>query len=138
LPRRRYADDLAFSGDAQFSDRVNPFSTQVATILLEEGFAAQHHKTRVMRRGRRQYLAGLVVNGRTNITRDEFDRLKATLTNCVRLGPEGQNREGHARFRDHLEGRISFVEMINPSKGARLRRMFGSIVWPDVETASDA
>jgi hypothetical protein len=134
----RYADDLAFSGDAQFSDRVNPFSTQVAAILLEEGFAAQHHKTRVMRRGRRQYLAGLVVNERTNITRDEFDRLKATLTNCVRLGPEGQNREGHARFRDHLEGRISFVEMINPSKGARLRRMFGSIVWPDVEPASDA
>ncbi len=31
--------------------------------------------------------------------RDDYDRLKATLCNCVRLGPHEQNRDGVADFR---------------------------------------
>jgi len=61
--------------------------------------------------------------------RPDFDRLKATLTNCVRLGPESQNRDARADFRSHLEGRLNFVEMINPMKGTRLRRIFEQIEW---------
>jgi RNA-directed DNA polymerase len=125
----RYADDLAFSGDEEFERRVDRFSTHVAAILHEEGFAANHHKTCVMRRGVRQQLTGLVVNQRINVKRVDFDRLKATLTNCVRLGPESQNREGHPNFREHLEGWIGFVEMVNPDKAGRLRKLWEQIVW---------
>jgi hypothetical protein len=32
-----------------------------------------------------------------HVVRADFDRLKATLTNCVRLGPESRNREAHFR-----------------------------------------
>jgi hypothetical protein len=34
----RYADDLAYSGDAALEKRIERFSTHVAAILLEEGF----------------------------------------------------------------------------------------------------
>ena len=71
------------------------FVTLVAVILMEEGFAVQHRKTRIMRQGVRQRLAGLVANERINIVRADFDRLKATLNNCVRLGPDAQNRAAH-------------------------------------------
>jgi hypothetical protein len=125
----RYADDLAFSGDAEFDRGVETFALRVAAILLEEGFAVHHRKTRVMRQGVRQYLAGLVTNERVNVLRADFDRLKATLTNCVRHGPESQNREGHPEFRMHLAGKISFVEMVNPEKSARLRKIFEQIEW---------
>jgi hypothetical protein len=125
----RYADDLAFSGDEEFERRVDRFSTHVAVILQEEGFAASHHKTRIMRRGVRQQLTGLVVNQRINVKRVDFDRLKATLTNCVRLGPESQNREAHPNFKEHLEGRIGFAEMVNPDKARRLRKLWEQIVW---------
>jgi hypothetical protein len=125
----RYADDLAFSGDGTFERQQGRFSTHVAAILLEEGFAVNHRKTRLMRQGVRQHLAGLVANQRINVPRTDFDRLKATLTNCVRLGPESQNRESHPSFRSHLEGRIGFVQMINPAKGARLRTIFEQIKW---------
>jgi RNA-directed DNA polymerase len=125
----RYADDLAFSGDEEFERRVDRFSTHVAAILHEEGFAVNHHKTRIMRRGVRQQLTGLVVNQHINIKRVDFDRLKATLTNCVRLGPESQNREAHPNFMEHLEGRIGFVEMANPEKARRLRKLWEQIVW---------
>lgn len=125
----RYADDLAFSGDDAFARRVDRFSTHVAAILMEEGFAVNHRKTRIMSQSVRQRLAGLVTNQRPNIARKDFDRLKAILTNCVRHGPATQNREGHPQFRAHLEGRISFVEMVNPGKGGRLRRVFEQIRW---------
>ena len=123
----RYADDLAFSGGEEFERHVEHFSTHAAAILIEEGFSVNHRKTRIMRRGVRQHLAGLVTNERINIMRTDFDRLKATLTNCVRLGPEGQNRDAHAFFRSHLDGRVSFVEMVNPAKGKRLRSLFNQI-----------
>jgi RNA-directed DNA polymerase len=126
----RYADDLAFSGGEAFERGVERFSTHAAVILHEEGFTVQHRKTRIMRQSVRQHLAGLVTNQRVNIVRADFDRLKATLTNCVRLGPESQNREANPNFRMHLEGRVGFVATIHPAKGERLRALFGKIEWP--------
>jgi hypothetical protein len=123
----RYADDLAFSGSEDLEKRVERFSMHVAAVLLEEGFAVNHRKTRIMRQGVRQHLAGLVVNQHMNVSRANFDTLKATLTNCARLGPESQNLAGHANFRAHLEGRVGFVESINPVRGARLRAILKRI-----------
>ncbi len=83
----------------------------------------------MMRQGVRQHLAGLVVNQSLNVARAEFDRLKAILTNCVRLGPASQNREQHPDFRAHLDGRVGYIESINGAKGERLRRIFEQILW---------
>jgi hypothetical protein len=126
----RYADDLVFSGSGDFERCVDRLSPHVAAILSEEGFSVHHRKTRLMRQGVRQRLVGLVANQRMNVVRADFDRLKATLTNCVRSGPESQDRDGHPRFRLHLEGRVGFVEMINPARGKRLRAIFERIRWP--------
>ena len=125
----RYADDLAFSGDKEFEKQVERFSLHVAAILMDESLSVHHRKTRIMRQGVRQHLTGLVANRRMNVIRRDFDLLKAILTNCVRLGPEGQNRDGHPRFREHLEGRVGFVEAINPAKGKRLRGILEQIRW---------
>ena len=125
----RYADDLAFSGAEPFEGCGERFADHAAAILLEEGFRVHYRKTRIMRRGVRQYLAGLVVNEHLNIPRTDVDRLKATLTNCVRYGPESQNREGHPEYRMHLDGRVGFVEMVNATRGARLRKLFEQIRW---------
>ena len=125
----RYADDLAFSGGEDFDHRVERFSGHVAAILLEEGFTVNHRKTRIMRQGVRQHLAGVVANQRLNIRRSDYDRLKATLTNCVRYGPSGQNRDGHTDFRAHLLGRVSYVESINPERGKKLRTFLAQIQW---------
>ena len=125
----RYADDLAFSGDEAFEKCVERFAAHAAAILVEEGFAVHHRKTRIMRQGVRQYLAGLVVNERVNTVRADFDRLKATLHNCIRYGPQSQNHKAHPCFRSHLEGKVAFVENINPQKGRRLRGMLERIQW---------
>jgi len=125
----RYADDLAFSGGSGFARSAERFAMHVAAILEEEGFAAHHRKTRIMRPGVRQHLTGITVNRRANIPRRDFDRLKATLTNCARHGPSAQNREGHPSFRQHLEGRVAFVESVNPEKAGLLRKILSRIDW---------
>ncbi len=125
----RYADDLAFSGGHKFESAVERFAHKAASILLEEGFSVHHRKTRIMRYSVRQHLAGLVINERLNTRRSDFDLLKAILTNCVRHGPQSQNRQAHPYFREHLAGRISFMESIHAGRGKRLRAIFDQIEW---------
>ena len=125
----RYADDLAFSGDLSLARRTIWFAAMVEAIAADEGFRLNARKTRVLRAGVRQELAGVVVNVRPTIRRRDFDRLKAILTNCVRHGPGSQNRDGHPDWRGHLRGKIAWVEGIDPRRGARLRSLFDRVGW---------
>jgi RNA-directed DNA polymerase len=125
----RYGDDLAFSGDRAFHRVVKRFCLHVCATVMEEGFSIHYRKTRIMQHGVRQRLAGIVVNERLNVTRTDYDRLKATLTNCIRHGASSQNRAGHRDFQAHLLGRISFVEMVNRTRGRRLHELFDKIHW---------
>ncbi len=88
-----------------------------------------------MRRAVRQQLAGVVVNERPNVKRSDFDELKAILCNCARHGAASQNREGRADFRAYLLGRVAYVGLINPSRGAKLRRWLERISWNDPPVA---
>jgi RNA-directed DNA polymerase len=125
----RYADDLAFSGNRDFERVVRRFHLHVCAIVIEEGFAVHHRKTRIMRSGVRQRLAGVLVNEHMNVVRTDYDRLKATLTNCIRHGAESQNRTKCGNFRAQMLGRIAFVDMLNPNRGSRLRALFDQIEW---------
>ena len=125
----RYADDLAFSGGPDFARIVERFSTHAAAVALEEGFGVNHHKTRIMPPGVRQHLAGIIVNRKLSIRRTDLERLEAILTNCVRSGPQSQNRGALPDFRSHLQGRIAFVTMVDPVKGHRLQAVYDSIQW---------
>ena len=95
----RYADDLTFSGGDSLRRSWRGVTRRVVLIAAEEGFRVNRGKTRLMGRGRRQTVTGLLVNVRPNVPRSEFDQLKAILTNCVRHGPAGQNRENVPDFR---------------------------------------
>ncbi len=125
----RYADDLAFSGDAAFARCAERFSLRAAAVLWEEGFAVHHRKTRLMRRSVRQHIAGLVVNERLNLRRTDYDELKAILTNCLRHGALSQNRFEQPEFRAHLQGRVAFVASVHAEKGRKLARLFEQIKW---------
>ena len=122
----RYADDLLMSAN-DCSVTSKRFATTIGAIAIEEGFQIQFRKTRLMPESQRQHATGIVINETTNLARSEFDRLKAILHNCVKLGISSQNRDGHPNFRQHLLGRIGWVRQLNQTKAAKLQALFDLI-----------
>ncbi len=127
----RYADDLVLSGGEAFARGATRAVESIRAIAREEGFTINDAKTRWMRSSSRQHVAGVVVNEKLGVARDAFDRLKATLHNCARTGPEAQNREGVGDFRAHLLGKVAHVAHVDPGRGARLRAIFNRIRWDE-------
>jgi RNA-directed DNA polymerase len=125
----RYADDLVFSGSEHFARATQRFHILVCRIAMEEDFEVNTRKTRVMLQSVQQKVTGIVMNQRPNIPRVDFDRLKATLTNCVRHGPQSQNIAQHANFKAHLNGKIAYVQMLNAKRAYKLRLLFDQISW---------
>jgi hypothetical protein len=124
----RYADDLVLSGDIErrAAARVGRL---VAEIAAGEGFRVHAGKSRRAAAAQRQAVLGLVVNARPNVPRPDYDRLRALLHDAARHGPAAADREGHADFRAHVLGRISWVAAANPGRGARLRAAFDAVDW---------
>lgn len=125
----RYADDLTFSGFEKMAKHARLFVALVEKIVHTEGLVINKKKTRIMRKGRRQKVTGVIVNKQTNLSRRDFDLLKAILHNCIKKGPSTQNRSNHPNFREHLRGRIAHALHIGPERGAKLKKLFDAIDW---------
>src|SRR5207247_8011702 len=124
----RYADDLALYGGDWLLTHAADVRRLVAQITREEGFRLNERKSHLTTQAGRQLVTGIVVNDRPNVTRREYDRLKAVLRDAVR-DPAQANRRGVPDFRSHLLGRISWVESLHPARGARLRSLFDRVAW---------
>ncbi len=112
----RYADDLTFSGPGTFVPALGEFIPLVTRIVRDERFIVHPGKRKVLRSNQRQTVTGVVVNEKLNVSRRDYDRLKALLTNCARHGPASQNREQHPEFAAQLVGRIAHVAQLNAAR----------------------
>ena len=118
----RYADDLAMSGSLN-RPAVARLIELIRQIAHEEGFKVNDAKTLVMAAGHRQHLAGVVVNRTPNLERPAYDRLRAILHNATSHGLDAENRAGHARFAEHLAGRVSWAVSLNQNRKTILERL---------------
>jgi hypothetical protein len=125
----RYADDLTFSGGADLHRTAGRLRRAAAATARDEGFRLNDAKTRYMTAAGRQRVTGAVVNVRTNVPREEYDRLKALLHDAALHGAAAANRDGVPDPRAHVAGRISWVAELNPDRGARLWERFGAVAW---------
>ena len=124
LTYTRYADDLTFSGDAAFNEKVGYLMARVRHLAQDEGFAVNEKKSRVLRRNTAQVVTGVVVNAKPSLPRKELRRLRAILHRARTAGLEAQNREGRPDFRAWLRGKIAYVKMVRPTWGRRCWRSF--------------
>jgi RNA-directed DNA polymerase len=116
----RYADDLTFSF-GEPPARLGRFLWWVNAILQQEGFAENVKKRRIMRKGGRLRVTGLVVDQKPAIPREERRRFKAILANCRRHGWASQAR-GKTDFPAWLRGYAAYVRMVHPELGAKWQR----------------
>lgn len=119
----RYADDLTFShpsGDAN----VGRLLKAVRDIVADEHFTVHPDKTRVMRRGRRQEVTGLVVNDRLGVPRRLLKQWRATLFQVRRDGPDTKRFGQSGDVFAGLMGFAAFVHMVDEARG---KRMLGDV-----------
>lgn len=118
----RYADDLTFSAPAGHREHIGRLLAHVRHIVQEEGFRLNPKKGRVQRKGGRQTVTGIVVNhaDKLGVPREEVRRLRAILHNAKKTGLAAQNTGGHPHFEAWLRGKIAYVAMVDPAKGAKL------------------
>ena len=118
----RYADDLVFSGPAELRGQLRNLRAWVAAIVRAEGFALNREKTRVMQAHQRQQVTGVVLNQRANLSRSDYDALKARLHRLSRSGPVP------APERARLAGQLQWArQWLAPSRQAKLLALFQAI-----------
>ena len=111
----RYADDLSFSGDDV--GQAHALRCLAQRIVEAEGFALNHAKTRVLRRGTPQRVTGVIVNDVLGLSRQERRRLRAALHQShLRARSAG----GAAQLDAALRGKLAYLNMLNPGQAARL------------------
>jgi hypothetical protein len=123
----RYADDIAFSGGRRLHAHAAGMRRLVEAIVRDEGFRVNARKSQLMSRAGRQRICGVVVNDHPNVAREDYDRLRALLHDAELHGAAAANRAAVPDLRAHLLGRISWVETLDPARGAALRRRLARI-----------
>lgn len=117
----RYADDLTLSTRAKDA-RIGSCLAFLRKVVAAEGFHVHPDKVRVVRRGRRQEVTGVVVNERPAVPRVELRKFRALLHHIEKDGPAGKTwGAGGGDVLASALGFASFVAMVDPAKGAALR-----------------
>jgi RNA-directed DNA polymerase len=114
----RYADDLTFSA-ARTADAGSMLSA-IRMITAAEGFVEHPKKTRVLRRGARQEVTGLVVNQQLGVDRATLRRFRALLFQIGKDGPAGKTWGNSPDVFASAIGYANFVRMVDPARGEAL------------------
>lgn len=125
----RYADDLTFSleSDDGEQSRVGTLCSGVRCIVADEGFVLHEDKTRLKRRGRRQQVTGIIVNGDggPRVPREIKRRLRSALHH-LQIGrplPEGESLA-------KLAGLAAYIHQSEPELGRALLDALGASQGP--------
>ena len=111
----RYADDLTFSGGDAAVWMLKPLKV----LLAQNGYELDDKKTNIFRKGRRQSVTGLVVNEQVNMARPLKKKLRAAVH--ARLEGRQPTWNGSPISDVALKGHISFLSMVSPEYGLKLR-----------------
>ena len=112
----RYADDLTFSTRDKDAD-VKTLLGALKRLVREEGFEPHPEKTRVLRRGRRQEVTGLVVNETPKLPRKRLRQFRALLQQVETRGPEGKHWGASPDLFASMRGFAALVNMTDPKLG---------------------
>ncbi|MDX4954894.1 reverse transcriptase family protein [Delftia acidovorans] len=137
----RYADDLTFSASGEAArDNVGRLLGRVRWILRDEGFTPHPDKERVMRKGRRQEVTGLVVNtDKPSVSRETRRRLRAALHRATQASAgKPAHWQGQAAQPSQLLGLAQFVYQVDPVQGGPLLGQARQLTRSPIDRANDA
>lgn len=117
----RYCDDMTFSGDFD----AGAVKRKVYGYLHAMGFEPNRKKTRILTRGNRQTVTGIVVNEKPQVSREYRRKLRQEVHFCQRFGVQGHLEKlddsrypaadpaARIRYLQALLGKINYVLQVN-------------------------
>lgn len=117
-----YADDVTLSFNG-YKDAKLIVSDMAAILKEHGGFTVNEKKTKVMTKGHRQFVCGVVVNNKPNLAREERNRLRAIINNIEVHGlrPEAEKNDLEpSAFLASIKGRLNWYKQLNPVRAEKL------------------
>ena len=130
----RYVDDIAISGDYDFSELKGPF----VNFIREGGYEVALKKVNFRLSGKRQVVTGLVVNDKLRPTSEFVKELKHRIRLCMELGPElvaASEGQTVRELKASLTGRVGHVGQCDPRVGRHLRGLMCCVNWKPLVSA---
>jgi hypothetical protein len=124
----RYVDDITFSGGKEELKYISAILKYSKKIVKAENFRLHPDKLRIMKRGGKQEVTGVVVNQKTNIDKREYKRFKALIFQIEKDGIQGKNWKGNKKILPAIHGYANFIHQINPELGAKIKPRVKSIL----------
>ncbi|MDF2189244.1 reverse transcriptase family protein [Paraflavitalea sp. CAU 1676] len=111
----RYADDVTFSWSGT-DVNAQQMVWRIKKILSDEGFEVHPEKVRIMHKGSRQEVTGIVVNKQLGIDRDKLRRFRALL-HQLQTKDAAELMPGVESPANVVIGYANFVKMVKPAQG---------------------
>lgn len=113
----RYADDLTFSASGDAVKNLYKLLWRVKSVATDEGFNLHPDKLRIMHKGSRQEVTGIIVNEELGICRKTLRKFRALLHQIGKTGWEGKKWGTSPNLVESVWGYANFVFMVKPEKG---------------------
>jgi len=124
----RYADDMTFSAsDASSAANIKKLVWRTHSIVQDEGFTVHPDKTRVMRKGARQEVTGIVVNEKPNISREKLRKFRAAVHKVEKDGWKAARWGGSTNVQQSMLGYANFIAMVDPEKGQQYKQRLQAV-----------
>jgi retron-type reverse transcriptase len=115
----RYADDLSFSSAADDRVAARKLLWQVRRVIEEEGFHLHPDKLRIMGKGRRREVTGLIVGDKPAVPREDVRSFRALLHRLETKGPDACAWRGEGRFvLAKVMGFANYLRMVDAERHA--------------------
>lgn len=133
----RYADDMIFSTTKKNGDL--PTIDDIKKIVAEESFFINDKKTRIFKRGTKQYVTGFTVTHSAKVPKKLRKEIFMHLFFARKFGPhnhlktwikkQGIPSETIYNFQNWIFGKICFVFSADPEVGKKMFDLYHTIDW---------
>ena len=124
----RYADDLTFSATGEAAANLKTLMGFIKKIIKDEKLIIHPDKVRVLRKGARKEVTGIVVNDRPTVNAKELDRFRALIFQIEKDGIAGKHWNNSPNLLASIKGYANFVTMVDPVKGKPLMERVNKVL----------
>lgn len=125
----RYADDLTFSSASGDREASRKLLWHVKRVIEEEGFHLHPDKLRIMGKGRRREVTGLIVGEKPTVPREDVRAFRALLNRLEKHGPAGCSWRAESRhILAKVMGYANYLRMVDAERYAKLTAKADSLL----------